>query len=68
MSNLHKQHYSFSTLLWKYRRFWNKNVQTLDSRDSNPNLRTHAEWTNHLSYRGQIYPVWCFGCIDIFVC
>ena len=29
--------------------------------DSNPNLRIHAECSNHLSYRGQTFATPCFG-------
>ena len=57
-----KQH-SFSKhehmFLRKCQRFWDRNC--LDLRGTRtPNLRIHAECSNHLSYQGQTFAVPCF--------
>ena len=36
-------------------------------RDSNPNLRIHAECSNHLSYQGQTFAVPCFWTLALVV-
>ena len=62
MLTVHRQQHSFSThermFLWKRQSLWDR--KCLDLRGSQtPNLRIHAECSNHLSYRGQIFAVPC---------
>ena len=57
------QQHSFSThermLLWKCQSFWDR--KCLDLRGTRaPNLRIHAECSNHLSYQGHTFAVPCF--------
>ena len=57
------QQHSFSThermFLWKCQSFWDR--KCLDLRGiRTPNLRIHAECSNHLSYQGQTFAVPCF--------
>ena len=56
------QQHSFSThkrmFLWKCQSFWDR--KCLDLRGTGiPNLRIHAECSNHLSYQGQTFAVPC---------
>ena len=71
---VHGQQHLFSThkqmFLWKCQRFWNRKY--VDLRETRtPNLRIHAECSNHLSNQGQPFAVPCFwksgsGGTDIF--
>ena len=63
MLTLRGQQHSFSVhervFLWKCQNFWDK--KSLDLRGTRtPNLRIHAECSNHWSYQGQIFAVPCF--------
>ena len=58
MSTVHGQQHSFSThermLLRKCQSFWDRKCLDL-RRTWTPNLRIHAECSNHFSYQGQIF-------------
>ena len=71
--NCARQQHSFSThermFLWKCQSFWDR--KCFDQRGTRtPNLRIHAECSNHLSYQGQTFAVSCLnacsGGMDIF--
>ena len=60
---MRRQQHSFSThervFLLKCHSFWDR--KCLDLRETRtPNLRIHAECSNHLSYQGQTFVVPCF--------
>ena len=63
MLTVRRQQHSISThertFLWMCQSFWNR--KWLDLRGTRtPNLRIHAECSNHLSYQGQKFAVPCF--------
>ena len=64
-----RQH-SFSThewmFLWKCQRFWDKKSLDLQGTRT-PNLRIHAECSNHLSYQGQTFAVPCLWTLGLAV-
>ena len=57
------QQHLFSThermFLWKCQSFWGRKCLELRGTRT-PNLRIHAECSNHLSYQGQTFAVPCF--------
>ena len=64
------QQHSFSTqermFLWKCRSFWDR--KCLDLRGTRtPNLRIHAECSNHLGYQGQTFADPCFWILALVV-
>ena len=51
--------HTYGCSLWKCQSFWDRKCLNLRGTQT-PNLRIHAECSNHLSYQGQTFAVPCF--------
>ena len=71
MLTVRRQQHSFSThermFLWKCQSFWDRKCRDLRGTRT-PNLRIHAECSNHLSYRGHAFATPCFWISALVVC